>query len=119
IGYDPRRIGEVVGTMYEMLAGMEPLTPLAMARRSTITPANTAASVPELVLDWSAVLPDRVVGLKTAGDRLSVLTHAGTLAEVQAGGKVGPQRVLDGAAYQKTADELKTSVAPAVLAEAQ
>jgi hypothetical protein len=119
IAYDAKGMSEAVGTMYEMMAGIEPLTPLALPQRNTIVAADRAQTVPEPTVDWSIVLPDRVEGLKVDGGKLTALTHAGTLAEVQAGGKVRAQRVLEGAAYQKSADELQTKPAPAALAEAQ
>ena len=119
IGYDAAGIGEAIGTMYEMLAGMEPLTPLTLPRRGTVVPAKNSSVVPELVLAWSDVLSDRIVGLKAAGDKLSVLTYAGTLAEYQKDGKVKGQRVLDGADAQKAAEELKTAAPPAQLAAMQ
>jgi hypothetical protein len=41
-------MGEAVGTMYEMLAGLGPLTPLVRARASLVQPATRANFPPEL-----------------------------------------------------------------------
>jgi hypothetical protein len=118
IGHDAAGIGEAVGTMYEMLAGLEPLTPLALPRASTIEPVRKTDVPPQLAIEWTAVLPDRIEGLKAAEGKLSVLTHAGILADVQADGKVAGQRTLDGEAYRKQVEALGKQ-APAALAEAQ
>ncbi len=107
IGYDASGIGEAVGTLYEMLAGMEPLTPLALPRRGSIVAAKKANVHPELAVAWSAVLPDRIVGLSAEGDKVRALTHARTLTEVQADGKVGASRGIDEKAYDKSAKELQ------------
>jgi hypothetical protein len=48
IAYNAAGMGEAVGTMYEMLAGLEPLTPLALARASMVQPATRANFPPEL-----------------------------------------------------------------------
>jgi len=119
IGYDAAGIGEAVGTMYEMLAGLEPLTPLALPRHGRIEAATKAARTAELRVAWSDVLPDRIIGLKATGDKLSVLTYAGTLAEVQKDGKVGAPRLVEGAISQKAVEEMKTATAPAELATMQ
>jgi hypothetical protein len=119
IAYDAKGMSEAVGTMYEMAAGIEPLTPLALPRRHTIAAAIRAQAVPEPAVDWSIVLADRIEGLKADNGKLAVLTHAGTLAEVRADGEIAAHSVVDAAAYPKLADELRTPVAPAALAEAQ
>jgi hypothetical protein len=108
IGYDAPGISEAVGSMYEMLAGMEPLTRYAMPRRGSIDAAKKGDGIPELAVAWSAVVPDRIVGLKAEGDKIVVLTHARTLTEVEAGGKLGAQRVLDETAYANAVTSLQT-----------
>ena len=75
--------------------------------------------VPELAVAWSDVLPDRIIGLKAEGDRLSVLTYTSVLAEVQKEGKVAAQRVLEGAISRKAVEEMETASAPAELAAMQ
>jgi hypothetical protein len=118
IAYDAQGMEEAVGTTFEMMAGIERLFRLAPPRRSEITAAVKGPAVPEAVRAWSAVVPDRVVGLRGEGGKLSVLTHAGTLAEVQ-DGKVTGQRRLDGGGYAKAAGEMGTTSPAAALAEAQ
>jgi hypothetical protein len=120
IAHDPAGMAEAVGTMYEMLAGMEPLTPWTLARESTIVPATSAKKTPEPAVAWSVVLPDAVVGIKAAGDTgLSVLTHAGEWLELQRDGTITGRQVLEGPAYEKAAQGLAVPAAPAALAAAQ
>jgi hypothetical protein len=119
IGYDAAGIGEAVGTLYEMLAGLEPLTPLALPRRGSVVQAKNARVVPELVVAWSDELPDRVIGLKSEGGKLSVLTYAGTLAEYQAEGKFPKLRTQEIAISPRVLENMKTLTAPAELAALQ
>jgi hypothetical protein len=119
IAYDADGMAEAVGSLYEMAAGIEPLTPLALPRGSTVTPATKEKALPKAEVAWSAVLPDSVVGLKAEGDKLMALTHAGVLAELGPQGKVQGRRIVEGTAYEKSAAALGTSTTPAALAEAQ
>jgi hypothetical protein len=119
IAHDTQGMAEAVGTMYEMLAGIEPLTPWTLAKNSSIEPAKKGVTVPEAAVAWSVVLPDRIVGVKANNGKLSVLSHDGTLAEVSLEGKVTGQKVLDAAAYQKSSGELRPSSSGPALAEAQ
>jgi hypothetical protein len=119
IAYDPKGMAEAVGTMYEMLAGMEPLTPWALARSGTVMPATKEKTVPEATVAWSGVLPDEVVGIRADGGTLSVLTHAGVLARVGPDGKVAAEQVLEGPAYEKAARELAPPANAAALAAAR
>jgi hypothetical protein len=88
IAFDPAGMDEAVGTLTELLAGLQSLTPLAMPHTSTITPASRTSGPQPLRVAWTAFLPDRITGLKLAGDRFAVLTHAETLSQVTADGKV-------------------------------
>jgi hypothetical protein len=119
IADDAEGMAEAVGSLYEMAAGIEPLTPLALARSSTVAPATKEKVPPQARVAWSAVLPDRIVGLKAQGGKVKALTHAGVLAEVDAAGKVAGRQVVEGPAYEGAAGELRTPVNAAAVAEAQ
>jgi hypothetical protein len=106
IAYDAAGMSEAVGTIYEMLAGLEPLTPLALPRATSITEASKADVVPEMAEDWSVVLADRIEGIKMTGDKLTVLTHAATLHEVGADGTALAAKTVGAADYLKLAQEL-------------
>jgi hypothetical protein len=119
IAHDSAGMAEAVGTMYEMLAGMKPLTQWTLARSSSIVPATKAKAEPLAAVAWSDVLPDEIVGIRAQGNKLSVLTHAGVLAEIQADGKVTSRQVLEGPAYAKAAHELGASSKSSDLTAAQ
>jgi hypothetical protein len=120
IAHDAKGMAEAVGTMYEMLAGIEPLTPWQMARESTIAPATRSQTVPEAAVAWSVVLPDGIdaVDLSEPKQTPWVLSHAGTLTKVQ-DGKVVEQRVLDGPAYRDMVKKMTAEAPAAALAAAQ
>jgi len=88
IAFDAAGMSEAVGTLYEMLAGLEPLTPLALAQAGVVQPAVPTNTVPELGVAWELGLDDRITGLRFAEDKLSVLTAARTRAEVSPHGAV-------------------------------
>jgi hypothetical protein len=119
IAHDPDGMAEAVGTMFEMAAGIDPLTPWVPARDSANTPATKARTVPEATVGWSVVLPDEIVALQPQGAKVAVLTHAGVRVDVDSGGKVQVREVLEGLALQKVAQALAAPNAPAALAEAQ
>jgi hypothetical protein len=119
IAHDADGMAEAVGSFYEMVAGIDPLTPLALPRASTVSPAKKTETLPQAKVAWSAVLPDSVVGLKSEGGKLTALTRAGVLAEVGAGGKVAERQILEEAAYDRSAADLRTPVDAGALAEVQ
>jgi hypothetical protein len=86
IAYDKDGMSEAVGTLYEMLAGLEQLTPLTQASSSVIQPATRAAAAPELAPAWELFLEDRTTGLRASGGKLLALTAARTLTEVGSDG---------------------------------
>jgi hypothetical protein len=112
VGYDADGINEAVGSLYEMLAGMEQLTRYALPKHGSIEAAKKTEVIPQLAVAWSAVLPDRVVGLKAEGDKVAVLTHARTLTEVDSSGKLGKERLLDETSYQNSAKSLQALPTP-------
>ncbi len=115
IAHDADGMAEAVGSLYEMLAGIEPLTPLRLPRGSTVTPANRSQVPPAAAVAWSVVLPDRVTGLRVGDGKLTALTHAGVLAELSTDGKVAKREIVEGQAYDNAATALRTPVAPAPL----
>lgn len=119
IAYDAAGMNEAVGTVYEMLAGLEPLTPLTLPVASSIAVASRADRIPELAVDWSVVLADRIEGMKMSGDKLNVLTHAGTFQEVGADGTASDAKILEAADHAKLAQELRPVTDPAATAKAR
>jgi hypothetical protein len=86
IANDEAGMDEAVGTLYEMMAGLEPLTPLVPARTSVVQPATRPRIVPDLVVNWTALLEDRITALRVSDGGLTVLTAAGTRREVRRDG---------------------------------
>ncbi len=118
IAFDADGMAEAAGSFYEAVAGIEPLTPWAMAVANAVEPATTAVVVPELKPAWNVVLPDRVDLLASESGALTVVTHDGTLSSVSAAGKLGSQKVLD-TADQKARMEAAPKPDAAALAAAQ
>ena len=106
IAYDALGMDEAVGTLYEMLAGLEPLTPLALAQGSVVQPATQPNPVPELTVAWELFLEDRITGLRAAEGKLTVLTAAHTLTEVSSEG-VALAPATSPANYAELAEQFK------------
>ncbi len=96
IADDATGMAEAVGTLYEMAAGLAPLTPLAQPVGSDITVAMKApAHAPALPLAWQAQLPDRAAAVKALpGGQAVVLSEDGTLTLFAANGKPVWQKTL-------------------------
>ena len=107
LAYDSAGMDEAVGTLYEMLAGLEPLTSLSLARCSEIQDARRTAIPPGPVIEWSVALPDRIEAVRASADSVTALTSASVLAELKPDGSISSQRVLDAAAFRKQLDEMK------------
>lgn len=106
IGYDEAGLSEAVGSFYEAVAGLEPLTKWDLPQSDTLTPAKTAPDAhPAAVVAWSATLPDRVVGLKATDAGLTALSHDGSLATLTQG-KVSATKPA--AEYEQSRKELAT-----------
>ncbi len=119
VAYDAAGLDEAVGTMYEFLAGLAPLVPLAQPTRSTFSPATTTLAVPEPAILWTTILPDRVDALKCTNNVLSVLTHDGTRSELGFDGKVNSVRVIETKDIPQSLQELRVIPDAVSLAEAQ
>jgi hypothetical protein len=88
IAYDAAGMSEAAGTLYEMLAGLEPLTPLAWARTGVVQPAAKTNTAPELSVAWELFLEDRITGLSSTGGKLTAVTAAHTVTKVSPEGAV-------------------------------
>ena len=119
IAYDAEGMAEAVGTMYEMVAGIQPLTPWRMPVANSVAAATAAPGLlPALRAAWQVVLPDRVDGMKAEGKRLAVLTHDGSLSIVGADGKLVSQKAAKSAepvppAADAAAEEIAKKKCPA------
>lgn len=116
IAYDPAGMNEAIGTLYEMAAGLDPLTPLTLPDDAAITAAGKKLSPPALSVAWQVNLPDRAVKLSAERDQVQVLTLDGTQATLN-GGKLREQKVVAAPALVKPVapvvpDALKAQLAP-------
>lgn len=108
IAHDPEGMAEAVGTLYEMVAGIQPLTPWRMPVANTVAPATSAPGLlPTLKTAWIAVLPDRVVAMKALTNGLRVLTHDDSLSTLSADGKLVSQTPVAPEDREKAAADLR------------
>lgn len=107
IAHDAEGMAEAVGSLYEAMAGMEPLTPLAPPKANQVAAATKANLVPEPKVVWQVALPDRAVAMKADGKALTVLTRDESVSTVDAKGKAGAPKPLKGGAYEKMVEEMK------------
>ena len=98
IAYDAAGMAEAVGSLYEAMAGLDPLTPLAVPSTASVAAATKAAAqVPEPTVSWQLDLPDRAAAMKSVpSGQVVVLTQDGSLTLVDAAGKTTWQRPVSG-----------------------
>jgi hypothetical protein len=90
---DAQGLNEAVGTLLEIVAGMEPLVPATMPLRSSIKPASTPLpKPPEAAVAWQATLPDRAVTIQAEGDGIVVNSLDGSLTTLDANGAIVSQK---------------------------
>jgi hypothetical protein len=107
IAYDGAGMSEAVGSFFEAVAGIEPLTKWTLPQADALTPARKAPGLARAAaIAWSLTLPDRVLGLKAADGGLSVLTHDGSLTTLTPQGKVVSSKVLAPGRVQEAHKEL-------------
>ena len=88
IAYDAAGMSEAVGTMYEAVHGLDPLTKYAPADASTVVAASKATQAPAMKIAWEAMLPDRVESLAGAGQGVTFLCADGSTGTLTADGKI-------------------------------
>ena len=88
IAHDEAGMAEAVGSFYEAVAGIDPLSPLAQPVETTITPAVNARLIPQGAIAWTAALPDRARWLTIEGNAITAVTQDGALATLDKTGKM-------------------------------
>jgi hypothetical protein len=98
IAYDAKGMGEAVGTLYEAVAGLRPLTRWKLPAANSVTAATKALAKPtEPKASWQVLLPDRAVAIKPlSGGNVVVLTQDGSLTALTQDGKVAWKKVVTG-----------------------
>ena len=93
IAYDATGLSEAVGTLYEAMAGLDPLMPLTPPKTASVQVGTKAlAMVPTAKIAWQAVLPDHAVAMTTANNQCVIGTLDGSVSILNAAGKIIAQR---------------------------
>ena len=108
IAYDADGMAEAVGSFYEAVAGIDPLTPWQMPAAHSVSPATAAPGLlPELKTVWQVVLPDRVDALKATGGKVTALTHDNSLTVIDADGRIADRKAIAAAERQQAIEALR------------
>jgi hypothetical protein len=113
IAHDAEGMKEAVGTFYEAVAGLEPLTKWQLPEKDSLAAARTAPGLYTAAsVAWSINLSDRVDLLRAMGPNLTAQAHDGTWVTISAAGKVTSQKVLNAPQAQAFRQEPKPSPDP-------
>jgi hypothetical protein len=107
IAYDEAGMAEAVGSFYEAIAGIDPLTRWTLPVDDALTPAKSAPGFfPVAAVAWEARLPDRVEVIKATADGVQALSHDNTLANLSNAGKQTGSQVLSAAKAEQARKDL-------------
>ena len=95
IAYDVTGMNEAVGTLYEAVAGMQPLTQFVMPAQNSVTPASRTEIAKPFSVVWQLALPDRAIGMRAVDAQLHVLTWDRSLTQVDANGRIISQQIVE------------------------
>ena len=109
IAYDAAGMSEAVGTLYEAVAGMQPLTRFAVPSESNVTPASQAILSKPFSVAWQLALPDRATAMKVVDGNLRVLTWDGSLTQVDTNGRIAGRQIVAVSKMEKLKEELSTA----------
>jgi outer membrane protein assembly factor BamB len=89
IAYDAAGMGEAIGTLYEIAAGLTPLTPWTLPVEAPLAAATKApAHAPAMKAAWEVALPDRAAAVRPLPDgKVVVLSQDGSLTALDPQGK--------------------------------
>lgn len=91
IANDEAGMGEAVGTLYEALAGLDPITPLLLPTSGLVTAAKEAVDKTTVALttEWKITLPDRALSMEVADNgNITVISWDGSKSSISPLGKV-------------------------------
>jgi len=107
IAYDAGGMSEAVGSLYEVVAGIQPLTPWELPTANSLAAATTAPGLlPPLKTAWEVLLPDRVVVMKAGAASVTVLTHDDSLTTINADGRVTATETVAAGERPQVLDQL-------------
>ncbi len=111
IAYDEAGMAEAVGSYYEAVAGMDPLTRWVLPDDHSIAAATSAPGLAKAApIAWTAAVPDRVLAIAAADGMLTAVSHDGSLSTIDGSGKVLSSKLLSAGELQE-AIEQRTSPA--------
>jgi len=95
IAHDTDGLSEAVGTFYEAVAGLDPLTKWALPEKDRLTAAKSAPGlVKHADVSHRMVLPDRVDAIKVEKGTLTALSHDGTVMTDSGPGKPNTSKTV-------------------------
>lgn len=86
VAYDAEGMSEAVGTLYEAVHGMDPLTKYTLPTGGRVVAASKATVAPAMKVAWVTEVNDSPVTV-TGGDKLTVVGRDGTQTQIDAAGK--------------------------------
>jgi hypothetical protein len=94
IAGDAEGMAEAVGSLYEAVAGIDPMTRWTTPAASAVIAAAANLQLPEAVVQWQVAVPDRVVSLVAgpAGD-VTAISLDGSATVIKAGKAVSQSAV--------------------------
>jgi hypothetical protein len=94
IAYDDAGMEEAVGSLYEAIAGIVPLTKYALPASDRLTPATSDRDRHAAAkLAWSMRLPERAVALKAEGKGVAAVSAPGRRVVLQPGNAFTPELI--------------------------
>ncbi len=88
IAYDEAGMAEAVGSLYEAVAGIDPLMKWKHPATAAVTPATKSTTAPEATVAWRTILPDRIESLRIDGAQLIAITAEGSTTKLDSAGKI-------------------------------
>jgi hypothetical protein len=111
IATDETGINEAVGSFYEAVAGIDPLTRWDWPISDSLSAAKATPGLhASAKVEWTALTPDRVLAMKEEGGTIMVLTHDGTMSFLSGKGTLEARKVTQ---PEKIDDNLKRLSSPA------
>jgi len=87
IAYDEEGMNEALGTFYEIIHGIEPLTPFIYPVKATLTSGKTTSSFKSPEIVWKKFLQDRPISIK-ADDKIEIITMKKEILNIDKKGNI-------------------------------
>jgi hypothetical protein len=118
IAYDEAGLQEAVGSFYEAVAGIEPLTRWEWPQSDTFAAATVPGdALPAAKIAWTATVPDRVLALQPSGGNVLAISHDGSASTLDAAGKLLAAEDADAGPLAQARQAAATPAVDATLAK--